>query len=87
MEKALIHWVRASFFAGFLFSVFSDSRGQSKVVSKIMGKLLEATADPALRNQRIDNMAVHIGEAEVAACVAVCEFLVVESHESQNGGV
>ena len=42
---------------------------------------------PGLRDDVVDDVAVDVGEAEVAAGVAVSEFFVVEAEQVQNGGV
>ena len=35
----------------------------------------------------MDDMAMNIGEAKIAAGITVGEFLVIKSHEMKNGGV
>ena len=42
---------------------------------------------PASGNQFFDHVAVHVGQAEVAAGVAVGELLVVEAEQVQDRGV
>src|SRR6059058_6030858 len=41
----------------------------------------------ASRDQFIHDAPVHVGEAEIAACVAESELFVVESEQPENGGV
>src|SRR6476660_2812468 len=40
-----------------------------------------------LGNQLVDDLAVDVGEAEIAARIAIGETLVVKTHELQDGGV
>src|SRR5262245_7037477 len=42
---------------------------------------------PRLRHDLAYYPAVHVGQPEIAATVAVCEPFVVEAHEVQDGGV
>ena len=44
-------------------------------------------ADPFSRNQLLDDVAVHIGEAEIAAGMAKSQFGVVEAQQPQQGRV
>src|SRR5262245_14116150 len=48
---------------------------------------IEPISPKLLGNQLVNHLAVDIGEAEVAAGVAIGEALVVEAHELQDGGV
>ena len=41
----------------------------------------------SLRDEAVDNVAVDVGEAEVAAAVAVGEALVIEAEEVEHGGL
>ena len=41
----------------------------------------------SLRQDPVDDFSFYVGEAEVAAGVAVGEFLVVDAHEVEDGGV
>jgi hypothetical protein len=40
-----------------------------------------------LRENIFDHVPVNVGQPEIPACVTVGEFLVVESHQVQDGGV
>ena len=41
----------------------------------------------ALRDEVVDDVAVDVGEAVVPAGVAVGDFLVVEAHQVEHGGI
>ena len=40
-----------------------------------------------LREDFVDDVAVNVGQSEVATGIAVCQFFVVEAHQSQNCGL
>src|SRR5258708_4099836 len=63
------------------------SRRASITSSLVDMAFILCTTTQFLRDHRVYHLPLHIGQAEVAATVAIRQPFVVEAHEVQDGGV
>ena len=51
------------------------------------GRLRRHVAEPVSRDHVVNHLAMHIGQAEVAAGVTVSQSLVIDAKQMKHGGV